>query len=408
MINRSAFEKRLRRHIVGRVREYFAATAPGLESLCRQELQSLPLTVQESRTCPGGVTFQGRLVDCFMANLYLRTANRILMRIDSFKATRFQELEKKLSEWPWELFLQPQQAIDFHVSTKKSKLYHTDAIADRFRSSIANRISVPQQAGYGRYQRRDPQRIFVRGINDRFTVSLDSSGVNLHKRGIKTISAKAPLRETTAAAIMMLADYSPPEPLLDPMCGSGTFSVEAALMAGNIPAGWYRTFAFTDWPAFRQASKRWKHLKREANEHISIAKQPLVLASDIDPQACQALEKTVRRHRFGSFIDVSPGDFFDLHPPQYPPGCGLVVINPPYGRRLKTPKEARSLLARIGRKLMNDFQGWKYALIVPAQSMLQQFPLPAKVVPIFHGGLQVSAAIGVVPAAAQHRSPQMP
>ena len=159
MSNRSAFEKRLKRHIVGRVREYFAATAPGLEPLCRQELQSLPLTVQESRTCPGGVIFQGRLVDCFMANLHLRTANRILMRIDTFKATRFQELEKKLSEWPWELFLQPLQAIDFHVSAKKSKLYHTDAIADRFRSSITGRISIPQQEGSSRNQRGDSQHI---------------------------------------------------------------------------------------------------------------------------------------------------------------------------------------------------------------------------------------------------------
>ena len=406
MINRSAFEKRLKRHIVGRIREYFAATAPGLESLCRQELKSLPLTVQESRTCPGGVIFQGRLIDCFMANLHLRTANRILMRIDTFKATRFQELEKKLSEWPWELFLKPDQEIDFRVSAKKSKLYHSDAIADRFRSSIAGRISIRQPAGHGRNQRRDPQRIFVRVINDRFTVSLDSSGVNLHKRGIKTIGAKAPLRETTAAAVLMLAGYSPPEPLLDPMCGSGTFSVEAALMAGNIPAGWYRTFAFTGWPAFRQANKRWNHLKREASKRFSIAKQPLVLASDIDPQACLALEKTIRSHRFGNVIDVSPGDFFHLRPPEFSPACGLVVINPPYGRRLNTPEEARTLVLRIGRKLIDDFQGWKYALIVPAQSMLKQFPLPAKVFPVFHGGLQVSTAIGTVPVTTQNLSPQ--
>ena len=341
-----------------------------------------------------------------MANLHLRTANRILMRIGTFKATRFQELEKKLSEWPWELFLQPQQAIDFHVSAKKSKLYHTDAIADRFRSSIAGRISIPQQEGSSRNQRGDSQHIFVRVINDRFTVSLDSSGENLHKRGIKTFGAKAPLRETTAAAILMLAGYSPPEPLLDPMCGSGTFSVEAALMAGNIPAGWYRTFAFTGWPAFRQAKKRWEHLKKEAMKNISIAKQPLVLASDIDPQACLVLEKIIRRHRFGTVIDISPVDFFDLRPPDFFPGCGLVVINPPYGRRLDTPEGSHSLLLRIGRKLIDDFQGWKYALIVPAKSMLQQFPLPARVIPIFHGGLQVSAAIGTIPVTAHNHSSQ--
>jgi putative N6-adenine-specific DNA methylase len=315
-------------------------------------------------------------------------------------------LELKLSQLPWELFLKPDQEIDFRVSAKKSKLYHSDAIADRFRSSISGRISIPQQQEHGRNQRPDPQHIFVRVINDRFTVSLDSSGVNLHKRGIKTIRAKAPLRETTAAAVLMLAGYSPPEPLIDPMCGSGTFSVEAALMAGNVPAGWFRDFAFTGWPAYRQAEKRWKHLKREAEKGISIAKQPLVLASDIDPQACHAFQKTIRRHRFGAAIDISPGDFFDLCPPKFLPGRGLVVINPPYGRRIDTPEGPRSLLLRIGKKLIDDFQGWKYALIVPAKSMLQQFPLSAKVVPVFHGGLQVLAAIGKVPTTTHNRSPQ--
>lgn len=397
LTDRSAFEKRLKRHVVGRIREYFAATAPGIEPLCQRELQSLPLSVQESRTCPGGVLFNGRLIDCFLANLHLRTANRVLMRIDTFKATRFQELEMKLSEWPWELFLQPGQEIDFRIRAKKSKLYHSDAIADRFRSSISGRLSIPQPAGHSRNQRRKSQQIFVRVINDRFTVSLDSSGVNLHKRGIKTIRAKAPLRETTAAAVLMRAGYSPPEPLLDLMCGSGTFSVEAALMASNIPAGWFRDFAFTGWPVFHQVKKRWRHLKIQGEKRISIPKHPLVIASDIDPHACNALQAVIRKHPFGAVIDIAPGDFFNHHPSHFPRGRGLVVINPPYGRRIETPAGAHSLLLRIGRKLVEDFPGWKYALMVPAKSLLQQFPLSAQLFPVFHGGLQVWAAIGKVP-----------
>ena len=227
MSGRSALEKRIKRHVVGRIREYFAATAPGLEPLCRQELQSLPLTVQESRACPGGVLFQGRLVDCFMANLYLRTANRVLMRIGTFKATHFQELEMKLSKLPWELFLDPGQAIDFRISAKKSKLYHTGAIADRFRSTITDRIPIPQQAHHEGDLRQNPQQIFVRVKNDRFTVSLDSSGVNLHKRWVKTIRSKAPLRETTAAAVLMLAAcVLPPQHTRDYACADGyEFSV---------------------------------------------------------------------------------------------------------------------------------------------------------------------------------------
>jgi len=401
VIDRSALDKRIKRHVVGRIREYFAATAPGLEFLCMQELQSLPLSVQKAEACPGGVLFHGRLVDCFLANLHLRTANRVLMRIWAFKATHFHGLEAKLSELPWELFLEPGQEIEFRISAKKSKLYHTGAIADRFRSSISHRMPSQQQTPHDRNQQQQLQKIFVRVINDRFTISLDSSGVNLHKRGIKTIGSKAPLRETTAAAVLMLAGYSPPEPLLDPMCGSGTFSVEAALMASNIPAGWFRDFAFTGWPAHRQAKMRWKHLKTEAEKRISIPPQPLVLASDIDPNACSAFKEVICGHRFGNVIEISTGDFFDRHPQQFTHSSGLVVINPPYGRRIDTPEGTRTLLLRIGNKLIHDFPGWRFALMTPVKSMLRQFPLSVDVFPVFHGGLQVFAAIGKVPPAAR-------
>lgn len=396
MNERSALEKRIRRHVIGRIREYFAATAPGLEDLCRSELQSLPLTIHKSEVCPGGVVFHGRLVDCFMANLYLRTANRVLMRIDTFRATRFYELEKSVSKLPWELFLEAGQEIVFRIRAKKSKLYHTGAIADRIRSSIFDRLSATPQTRNGRAYPQQPQKIFVRVVNDRFTVSLDSSGANLHKRGIKTMGSKAPMRETTAAAVLMRAAYAPTEPLLDLMCGSGTFSVEAALMASHIPAGWFRNFAFTAWPAHRQANKRWKHVKADAEKRIAIPQAPLVLASDIDPRACNALKLAIAKHRFGAAIDIKPGDFFDQHPQNFTRRSGLVVINPPYGRRMATPEGPRMLLQRIGRKLISDFADWKFALMVPAKSMLRQFPLSVQLFPVFHGGLQVFAAIGWV------------
>jgi putative N6-adenine-specific DNA methylase len=394
-----ALEKRIKRHVVGRLREYFAVTAPGLEFLCLQELQSLPLTLHRARVCPGGVIFDGRLVDCFIANLHLRTANRVLMRIGAFKATGFYELETKCSNLPWELFLEPDQPIEFRIRSKKSRLYHTRAIADRFRSGLAERMSSHRQTRHDPNQAPQPQKIFIRVVKDRFTVSLDSSGANLHKRGIKTKGSKAPLRETTAAAILMLAGYMPPEPLLDPMCGSGTFSVEAAMLASNIPAGFFRNFAFTAWPAHRQAKLRWEHLKAEAEKRISVPKGPLVLASDIDRRACKTFEAVIGGHRFAAAIDISPGDFFELDPQPFARRPGLVVINPPYGRRIDSPKGARELLGRIGNKLLRHFGGWKFALILPSQSMLEQIPFPAAVFPFFHGGLQVVAAVGKVPPA---------
>ena len=121
------------------------------------------------------------------------------------------------------------------------------------------------------------------------------------------------------------------------------------------------------------------------------------MASDIDPQACSALKEVIAGHRFRSVIDISSGSFFDYRPPHIPRDPGLVVINPPYGRRIEAPEGLHTLLLRIGRKLIDDFPGWKYALMVPIKSMLQQFPLSAQVFPLSHGGLQVWAAIGKVP-----------
>ena len=403
--DRSALEKRIKRHIIGRVRDYFAATAPGLETLCLAELLSLPLTVQSAQACPGGVAFQGRLVDCYMANLHLRTANRILMRVDSFKATRFTELERKLSQLPWELFLEPGQEFEFRIRAKKSRLYHSEAIADRFRSSISSRIPSPHREHPARDNRHPPLKIFVRNVRDRFTVSLDSSGDSLYKRGVKTQAARAPLRETTAAAILIQSAYTPPEPLIDPMCGSGTFSTEAAMQVSHIPAGWYRKFAFTSWPAHRQAMRRWDHLKAEAEKRIAIPKRPVVLATDIDRRACSAYKKAIRGHRFGAAIQISPGDFFNCRPQHFTRRCGLVVINPPYGRRIHTSEGPRVLLGRIANKLIRDFPGWKFALVIPAKSMIAQLSLPVRVFPIFHGGLHVYTAIGKVPPAAHSRLP---
>ena len=390
----SALEKRIKRHVVGRVREYFAATAPGFESLCLQELRALPSKLHNARTCPGGILFQGRLADCYLANLYLRTATRVLMRIDSFTASRFYELERKASELPWELFLNPGTNVEFRIRAKHSRLYHSGAIADRFRSSISGRLSS-QGSDIHQPARSDlTQQVFIRVVDNRFTVSLDSSGINLHKRGIKKTAADAPMRETTAAAVLMLAGYAPPEPLIDPMCGSGTFSMEAAMLASNIPAGFYRDFAFTNWPAYRQTKLRWQHMKSEAQKRISIPKQTLVLASDAESRNCHAFKKTVAGHPFETVIDIVARDFFDLVPPSPAGDIGLVVINPPYGRRLGSAEGVRSLTERIANKLKRDFPGWKFALILPARKLLKQLHLSAKVFPILHGGLRVYAAVG--------------
>ena len=186
--------------MVGRKRRFFAATAPGLEKVCRDELNAILPTEMSTLIVDGGVEFKGRLYDCYLANLYLHMANRILMRIDSFHAANFRQLEKNLIAVPWELFLMPSVKPRVHVASRHSRLYHKAAVAERIQASIAFHFSEDISSGKSAPASTDTQQIFVRISDNHFTLSIDSSGELLHKRGIKLHRASAPLRETLAAA----------------------------------------------------------------------------------------------------------------------------------------------------------------------------------------------------------------
>lgn len=388
-----AIEKRVKRHILSRPAYFFASTAPGIEGLCRTELLNLGFPAESLVMETGGVAFSGRVHDGYVANLHLRTVNRILMRMAAFSATHFRRLEKQAADLPWELYLSPHAVCRISVTSKKSRLFHSGAVADRLSAAIAQRrqsagiIPSPEALGTNPLQ-----RIFVRAEDDRFTLSLDSSGDLLHRRGIKTHKAKAPIRETVASAILMLSGYRPGDPLVDPMCGAGTFSLEAAMITNHIPAGWYRGFAFMEWPCFKET--RWRHLRREARRDIRAkADQPLIFTSDIDMDACRDLENAVQYTELGGAMTILNRNFFDLTPADFPIPASripdaLMVINPPYGRRLMAASPEKQGFAAICRKLVTDFKGWKVALIAPEQHLLTHAPPGLAVRSFFHGGLR--------------------
>jgi putative N6-adenine-specific DNA methylase len=392
----TSLDKRIKRHVIGRNREYFAATSPGFEPLCFEELTSSPLNINTAKISAGGVLFSGRLHDCFRANLHLRTANRILMRIDSFKASNFRTLTKKLADLPWELYLLTPAEPEYHITARHSRIFHSGAIAERFSASIANRFAALGDLADSGQPPRRASKLFIRLVDDRFTVSLDSSGRHLYKRGLKTQTSAAPVRETTAAAVLKYAGYTPSQPLVDPMCGSGTFSIEAAMIAQNIPAGWFRKFGFTQWPAYRQTCRRWQHIKSEWQKNITASPQPLIFAFDIDRHICRALEKTILKYDLSKSITAANQDFFDLVPGDISDTTGLVALNPPYGRRIKAAKGGKNMYRRIWQKLSRDFHGWKFAVIVPRKQLLADIPFSIQAHPIFHGGLHVSVVVGKV------------
>jgi putative N6-adenine-specific DNA methylase len=394
MSSESPLTKRIKRHVIGRRRDYFAVTAPGFETLCLNELQSLVPDHSAASAHTGGVAFKGRLKDCYLANLNLRTANRILMRIESVDATSFSQLQKKLSDIPWELFLKAGQVLQTHVTTRHCKLYHTGAISERILKSIKARkknsgLMVPDE--------KSPsvtQNIHVRGVDDRFTVSIDSSGESLYKRGLKQHTGAAPLRETLAAVSLSLAGYSGKEPLIDPMCGAGTYSLEAALMVKKIPPGWFREFAFMQWPAYR--TKRFEYLKRQFEDDFVQPEKPVIFASDKDPQACRQLERCSRQFGLSDTVSINKADFFDLVPSDLTDQPGLITINPPYGRRIGTRQESSEMFHAICETLAHQYKGWKLVLIAPRKQLEKKVSFKLKTYPLLHGGLRLQLMVGKI------------
>ncbi len=394
MSSETPLTKRIKRHVIGRRREYFAATAPGLERLCLNKLRSLARDNITVSTETGGVGFKGQLQDCYLANLKIRTANRILMRVDTVAAFSFSQLQEKLSNIPWELFLRADQIPRTHVATRHCRLYHTEAISERILKAIAARkkttfFMLSEEKSQGLQQ-----NIYVRGIDDRFILSIDSSGDSLYKRGLKRHPGKAPLRETLAAASLSLAGYSGKEPLVDPMCGTGTFSLEAALIAKHIPPGWFREFAFMQWPAYR--ARRFEHLKRECEDYFIQPEKPLIFASDKDPLACRQLEHCTRQFGLSDAVRIINADFFELVPEDFTDRPGIITLNPPYGRRIGTRQESMEMFQAICERLMRIYKGWKLILIAPGKRFEKKVPFKLKNYPLLHGGLAVKLMVGKI------------
>ena len=383
-----ATAKRIRRHVTGRVRDYFAIVPPGFEPCCQRELTGLGIDASDIWTETGGLTFAGRFVDCQRANLYLRTATRILMRIDSFEATNLRKLKKRTAAIPWELFLPAGAQPRIQAASRQSRLYHTEAVSRGILEGIGRRCGDPPFSD-------TEQTLFVRLVDDRATLSLDSSGTPLYKRGIKQGPARAPLRETLAAAILMTAGYDSSRPLVDPMCGSGSFVLEAAMLAKQLAPGTRRNFAFMEWPAFSE--RQWVYLKSEAAASEQGLERPMIFASDLDKKACRQLSATISENGLADAVVVTNGDFFDCRGDDYyGDRPGLVTINPPYGIRIGSAARTADLFARICSHLKEAFRGRQVALIAPQRKFLRTLPFAVRQIPLLHGGLKLTLLVGTI------------
>ncbi|HUQ80321.1 MAG TPA: THUMP domain-containing protein, partial [Gemmatimonadaceae bacterium] len=276
----------------------FAITAPGLEPITAAELRALGAS--DVRADDGGVTFTASRALLYEANLHLRTASRVIVRAGEFGATAFHELERRAAKVPWEAFISPNLAVSLRVTCRKSRLYHSDAVAERVAGAIAARVrSVQIVDDAGDPDETDDlegaptQLVLVRLLHDRCTVSVDTSGALLHLRGYRQAIGKAPIRETLAAGALLAAGWHGDSALLDPMCGSGTIPIEAALIARRIAPGQARRFAFEAWPDFD--ATLWASTKEKARAAVLESSPVRLRGSDRDAGAIESAVANAER-----------------------------------------------------------------------------------------------------------------
>ena len=301
----------------------------------------------------GGVAFRARAGELYQANLSLRVASRVLVRVAEFRATAFWELEKRAESVPWAEIIAAGRAVAFRVTSRKSKLYHQAGIAERLSSAVTAAVS-----GVTARDEDGAQEFVVRVFRDRVTISIDSSGALLHLRGYRLASAKAPLRENLGAAVLMGAKWDMTRPLLDPFAGSGTIPIEAALMARRIPPGWQRTFAFEEWPGFDPAL--WSKVRARAEAGILPRAPGPILGSDRDAGAITMASANAERAGVGGDIEWTHTAFSLAARPEAP---AWIVANPPYGVRVGDPNKLRDLYAKVGQLAEERYRDCTVALV---------------------------------------------
>jgi putative N6-adenine-specific DNA methylase len=303
------------------------------------------------------------------ANLWLRTASRVVIRAAEFKARAFFELELAAKKIDWQRWIAPTSSVEFRVTCRKSKLYHSGAVAQRFEEAVSKRVkNVRFVAGAAEDDESTSNQLFiVRFFHDVCTVSVDTSGALLHMRGYRQELAKAPLRETLAAAVLLGAGWKGETPLTDPMCGSGTIPIEGALIARRMAPGRDRSFAFQTWPSYDNAA--WEKILREARAG-ELSKSPVPIeGSDRDDGAIAAAKSNAERAGVTADIVFSKRSISALPEAK---GAGLIAINPPYGVRLGETDSLRNLYAQLGNVLRANRRESTLALLSADKNLERQ------------------------------------
>jgi putative N6-adenine-specific DNA methylase len=378
--------------------DLFAITAPGLEPLCAAELGELGIAPAPT-VVAGGVTWSGDLRSLYRANLECRLASRVVARVGQFRARSFVELERHVQRLPWARFLGRGRTVRLRVTCRKSKLYHERAVAERFLNVLQALFDVRGEIAPGDDEdgpdTGDAQLLIVRFMRDECTVSADASGALLHQRGYRQALAKAPLRETMAAAILDASGWQPELPLVDPFCGSGTIVIEAALRARRIAPGLSdasrdpRHFAFEAWPG--ADARLWTKVVTTARERILDRAPAAIAGYDHIGGAIRAARSNADRAGVSGDVEFRVQPVAELARSE---PTGWIVTNPPYGVRVGERREVGALYATLGRSMRERLDGWKLAMLAAAPPLAARTGLPLRdALATRNGGIAVNLLV---------------
>jgi len=355
--------------------EIFLAGAPGLEEALASEAKAKGFA--DPVAVPGGVEISGGWPDVWRANLELRGGARVLVRLGSFRAMHLAQLDKRARKFPWAESLRADVPLRVEVTCRKSRIYHARAAAERVERALVEELGATLSPEASLV-------VKVRIEDDLCTISVDSTGAALHIRGHKEFVGKAPMRENLAALFLAECGFDGTAPVVDPMCGSGTFVIEAAEIAAGLQPGRSRRFAFEDLASFDAAA--WAAMKRQ----VTPAGPVRFYGFDRDDGAIRGATANAERAGVAGVTAFRRQAISDLTPPDGPPG--LVIVNPPYGARIGNRKLLFSLYGAVGKTLADRFAGWRVGLVTSDGGLAKATGLPWQPAgkAVSFGGLKVT------------------
>ena len=328
----------------------------GLEAVLKKEIIDLGYDITE--VSDGRITFAGDADAVCRANIGLRTAERILIKVGSFHAESFEELYQGVKELPWEEFI-PERGKFWvkKASSVKSKLFSPSDIQSITKKAIVEKLKLSYHTDWFKEDAESyPIRVFL--MKDEVTVALDTTGDSLHKRGYRKLESKAPIAENLAAALIMLTPWNGSRILVDPFCGSGTIPIEAAMMAANIAPGMNRSFTAESWTHLI-TPQNWKDVREEAQEEIITDIDVDIQGYDFDPEMVEIARINARKAGVENMIHFQARDIADLsHRKKY----GFIITNPPYGERIGDKDILPKLYKTIGERY-KSLDAWSMYLI---------------------------------------------